>query len=186
MDAEEIAQRLRLGEDSRHEFKSVARNRFTVDAHDLAKVIASMANGSGGRIFLGVEDGGQVTGVGDAKQADRLMQKVVQTCSQVVQPLVWCSITKVEVSGQVALVVEVPPFSPHRPHMVQGKVYIRDANVSREGTREDLIRIVESASSHFDHQVVEHASLEDLDIASARSFLRRISPETAEAPDLTL
>ncbi|EYF08586.1 ATP-binding protein [Chondromyces apiculatus] len=49
-----IEQRLRLGEDARTEFKSVAR--ATIDLKDLAREIVAFANGRGGQIFLGVDD----------------------------------------------------------------------------------------------------------------------------------
>ena len=69
----EIEERLRLGEDSRTEFKGVARNNFDADIDDLAKEIAAFANSGGGDVFLGVENDGALTGVGTPAQADSLM-----------------------------------------------------------------------------------------------------------------
>lgn len=59
MDATTIAQRIRLGEDSRTEFKSASRG---LDAKVLARAIAAFANARGGQIFVGVEDDGRRRG----------------------------------------------------------------------------------------------------------------------------
>ena len=50
---EEISRRLRLGEDTRTEFKSVARSGFKAPK-GLAKAIAAMANTEGGCINYGI------------------------------------------------------------------------------------------------------------------------------------
>lgn len=163
MDAHRIEERLTLGEDSRHEFKSVARHGFTIDARDLAKEIAALANTAGGYIVLGVEDDGSVTGVGDMQQADALMLKVADVSLQTVQKAVTCTQHKLRVHDQALLVVEVPSHSPDRPHFVGGLAYVRDANRSRQATRDELIRMLESADYHFDEQLVGGSTLADID-----------------------
>jgi ATP-dependent DNA helicase RecG len=163
MDARQLEERLTLGEDSRHEFKGVARNGFTIDAGTLAKAIAAMANTAGGYVILGVEDDGTVTGIGDMKQADALMRKVSDVCLQNVQRSVSCAQHKLQVRGAAVLAVEVPAFSVDRPHFVGGVAYVRDANRSRQATRDELIRIVQSINYHFDEQKVDRATLADID-----------------------
>lgn len=69
VDEARIRERLRLGEDSRTEFKGVATAGFDADVGDLARAIAAFANTGGGQIFLGVEDDGTPTGAGTVTQA---------------------------------------------------------------------------------------------------------------------
>jgi len=180
MTAEELEKRLRLGEDSATEFKSVVISNYVVDSKDIARAIAALANTKGGHLFLGVDDDGTVTGAGTLEQADKLMLQVSQLCQSSIQPPIICAIQKLEAQGQTVLVVEVPRFSPDRPYHTGGKYYVRDANQSREARREELIRLLQSADYHFDEQPVEGARVEDLDPGAIRSFLSLIYDE----PDL--
>lgn len=166
-----IEQRLRLGEDSRTELKSTARG---LDAKILGRTIAAFANGRGGQIFLGVEDDGTPTGVGTPQQADTLMLQVVQVCQTRVHPAIWCPVTKVEVAGKLLLVVDVPASSPDRPYRTDGVFYMRDASMTREATREELLRLLQSQNVYFDEGPVEGATADDLDPAAIDGLLRAL------------
>ncbi len=170
MNATFIEERLRLGEDSVTEFKSVARNAYRLP-DGFAKEVAGLANTRGGRVLVGVDDDGTVSGTGDLKQTDELMRQISQICQDAIFPSLWCTVEKVVVRGQTVLVVEVPGFSPGRPYRVGHAYHIRDANRTREATGEELIRLLESAEHHFDEQPVDGSSREDIDDDSARQFL---------------
>ena len=173
MDLAALQQRLRLGEDSRTEFKSVAHSGFRVDSQVIAKAVVALANSGGGEVFLGVEDDGTVSGTGSPSETDPLMRQVSQVCRDRVQPAIVCRLVKVEVGERTVLVVEVPGHAPERPFAAGGKYYVRDANRSREATRAELIRLLESESFHFDEQPVAGASLDDLDLDGAQRLLHR-------------
>jgi ATP-dependent DNA helicase RecG len=175
MDVRTIEQRLRLGEDSRTEFKSVVRGGFRMSPQELktlATEIVAFANARGGQVFIGIEDDGTVTGVGDVKQADHLMLQVVQACQTHVQPAIWCPVTKVEIGGQRLLVVDVPASSPDRPYRAGHVFYIRDASQSREATRDELVRLLQSQNVYFDETPVDGSTLDDLDPDAIDVFLR--------------
>lgn len=171
MDATTIAQRIQLGEDSRTEFKSASRG---LDAKVLARAISAFANARGGQIFVGVEDDGTVTGVGDLKEADTLMLRVVQVCQTQIRPAIWCPITKAEVDGKLLLVVEVPASSPDRPYRADHIFYIRDASMTREATREEMLRLLQSQNVYHDESTVDGARLDDLDIEAIDGYLRAL------------
>jgi ATP-dependent DNA helicase RecG len=171
VDATLIEQRIRLGEDSRTELKSTARG---LDARILARTIAAFANGRGGQIFLGVEDDGTPTGVGSAQQADALMLQVVQVCQTRVHPPIWCPVIKAEVAGQLLLVVDVPTSSPDRPYRADSVFYVRDASMTREATREELLRLLQSQNVHYDEAPVDGATLEDLEPGAIETLLRTL------------
>jgi ATP-dependent DNA helicase RecG len=201
MELAALQQRLRLGEDSRTEFKGVARRGFRVDPDVIAKAVVALANSGGGEVFLGVEDDGTVSGIGSPSESDQLMRQVSQVCRDQVQPAIFCRLVKVEVEEHMVLVVEVPGHAPERPFAARGKYYVRDANRSREATRAELIRLLESESFHFDEQPVAGASLDDLDLDDAQrlltrafegvgedrvlSYLRALSCVDGEVPTLT-
>jgi ATP-dependent DNA helicase RecG len=175
---DEIARRLRLGEDGRTEFKSVAQRRFRAQPHDLAKAVAAMANTEGGTIFLGVEDDGTPSGVGDPGQADDLMVQITQICTDRIAPPITCDVTKVEFRGKLLLIVEVPGFAPQRPYLANGKLYRRYGSRSDAATREDLLRLLQSADYHFDDQRVRGATRDDLDEEAIRGAI----PDGAQLP----
>jgi len=74
MTVDELEKRLKLGEDTVTEFKSVVLKNYQVDPKDIARAIAAMANTKGGHLLLGVEDDGTVTGAGSLEQVDALMR----------------------------------------------------------------------------------------------------------------
>lgn len=170
MDPGRIEGRLRLGEDSRTEFKGVAASNFDADVGDLARAVAAFANSGGGQIFLGVEDDSRLTGVGTVAQADALMRKVSQACRDRLRPAIACEVTKALVRETLLLVVDVPGFAPDRPYLVDGVLYIRDGSQIQRGTRADLIRITQSVDYHFDEEPVRGATSDDLDLSIAREF----------------
>lgn len=170
MTPETLTQRLRLGEDSRTEFKSTAHDGL--DRKNLAREIAAFANGGGGQIFLGVEDDGTPTGVGTIQQADAMMCQVVQACQTMVHPAIWCPVMKVEVEGKLVLIVDVPASSPDRPYRAEHIFYIRDASMSREARRDELLRMLQSQNIHHDETSVEGSTQEDLDLEAIDALLR--------------
>ena len=85
---EEITRQLRLGEDSRWEFKEVD---FTGDRpagpqrDDWADEICAFANSSGGLLLCGVTDDGDVQGMSRA-QMDQLELLIVEVCTDSISP----------------------------------------------------------------------------------------------------
>ena len=180
MHPEALHKRLLRGEDGRTEFKSVLRRNFEADPKVIAKAVVAIANSGGGEVFLGVEDDGEVTGTGSIGQVDKLMLQVSQVCHDSVQPSIVCRSIKVEAGEHVVLVVEVPGHAPERPFSVRAHYYVRDGNRSREATRAELIRLLESESFHVDEQPVAGATLADLDLAGARALLSRAYESLSE------
>lgn len=185
MDAAKIDERLRLGEDSRTEFKGVARNNYDIHVEAIASAIAAFANSGGGHILLGIERDGTLTGVGTVEQADALMRKVGQACRDLVLPRMACDVTKVIVRGVPLLVVEVPGHTPGRPYFVHGRFVVREGSETREGTRAELLRIAQSVDYHFDEQPVDRATDAEIDVERVADFVAEVYGRTYEAVEAT-
>ncbi|MDI7246075.1 MAG: ATP-binding protein [Bacillota bacterium] len=71
MDASELAERIRAGENLHTEFKAGIGN-----ANDLACEIVAFANTDGGQLVVGVSDDGDVVGVPDPDAAARAIDNV--------------------------------------------------------------------------------------------------------------
>ncbi|MBI3270923.1 MAG: putative DNA binding domain-containing protein [Planctomycetes bacterium] len=171
LNAKQLEQQLRLGEDDVADFKSVVHSGFRMKPHDLAKAISALANTRGGHVLLGVEADGTPTGIGTPQQADALLRQVSEVCRQNIHPTLICTVAKLECRGLPILVVEVPGFSPDQPYRTEHVYYVRDAAQSREATRDELVRLLQSEHHHFDERVVRDAGLEALDPAAVREFL---------------
>jgi ATP-dependent DNA helicase RecG len=176
MDLAEIEQRLRLGEDSRTEFKSAihAAAKPQELKKALAREIVAFANSRGGQIFVGVEDDGSPTGVGTPKQADELMRLIVQICQSGILPAIWCPVFKAEISGKLILVIDIAGGAPDRPYRAEHVFLIRDASTTREATRDEMVRMFQSQNAHFDETPVDGATEEDLDPQAVDAFLRSL------------
>ena len=130
---------LQAGEGAKLEFK-----RDGVRAEQLAKEIVSFANMNGGRILLGVEDDGTVSGIHRPNLQEWLMDTVV---SSFVSPRLIPDYEEVATAnGKVAVV------SVHRgtakPYAVQRgdrqDYYLRYGSICRLATREQMLRLFES------------------------------------------
>lgn len=185
MEASGIKERLRLGEDSRTEFKGVVTSNYDVDVGDIARTVAAFANSGGGQLFLGVEDDGTPSGVGSVAEADAIMRRVSQACRDRLRPAIACEMTKALVDDAVVLIVDVPGFAPDRPYLVDGVLFIRDGSQAQRGTRADLIRITQSVDYHFDEQPVRGATTDDLDLPSVREFPSSVYERSSDASETT-
>jgi ATP-dependent DNA helicase RecG len=180
MDEATLKRRLRLGEDSRTELKSVVMRNYQVDRKVIARSIVAMANSGGGELFLGVEDDGLPTGIGTGENADALMRQVSQICHEAVQPTLSCRLLKVEADDVQVLVVEVPGHAPERPYATGGHYYVRDANRTREASRAELVRLLQSEDHHYDEQPVDDATLDDFDLERVDQALKAAYDATTE------
>jgi ATP-dependent DNA helicase RecG len=171
VDTNVVAERLKLGEDSQTELKSVVRTGYKADPRKLGAAIAAFANSGGGQVFLGVEDDGTPSGVGTTQDADALMRQVTQICHDAVHPPILSRVLKVALDGHTVLVVEIRGFEPDRPYRAHGTYYVRDGNRNREATRDELVRLLQSADHHFDEHAVVGTTLDDLDLDVVRDFI---------------
>lgn len=164
MDTKELEERVRLGEDSRTEWKEESAQP---DA--LAAAIVALTNTSGGLMVLGISDKGEVKGVSDP---DGAMQRIDHICRQNIEPpFVHASIEKHLVEGKILLAIHIPR-GPQRPYRTnRGTYYVRGAAGRRIATRQELLELFQAARDlHPDELAVEDAGLDDLDIEKIRSI----------------
>ena len=188
--AGELARRIRLGEDSTLEFKRVllSGNRVTdPDRREFADELASMANGPGGTVVLGVEDRThEVLGI-PIDRLDSTEGWVGEVCNDSVTPPLDAVIRKVELPSAVGSLVPVLVIDIARSlfvHKSPGGYFRRIGSSKREMSPELLARLFQERSQsrviRFDESVVPGTSLEDLDRELARRFMRQESDVTAD------
>lgn len=170
----ELREVIRNGEGSGAEFK---RDDVRPDA--LAKEMSAMLNFTGGRIFLGVEDDGEMTGLTrDRKSAELWVKDVVRNNVQPAFIPHWSCVTVGQ--GEVVGVIGIPDSSPDKPYKAKHRdgpwvTYMRDGTTSRVASREEEARLYQSTQLvPYDRRVLYGADIADLDPLRVTDYLRRV------------
>jgi len=128
---------IRNGENSGLEFK-----RDDIQPRQLAKELVAFANLVGGRVLLGVEDDGTVSGI----TRDNIEEWVMTVCRDKIRPEIipyFELIRQVEPGKDVAVVRVEPGYAVHNVwHESHRTYYVRVGTTCREASPEELERHV--------------------------------------------
>ena len=174
---EEIAQ----GESVSLEFKE-ARPK---DSLKFTKTVVAFANGRGGRILFGVEDGtGVVKGIDNAivqKEMDAIADTIANCCTPAVSP----EITLANVEGKSVIVVNVRG-GLKTPYYVK-KLGIRKGTFQRIGATTREVEeytlkslILDGENQSFDRQVAKGVKMSKREIASACRLMTETARQNCE------
>ena len=158
------------GEGSKTEFK-----RDGLRPEQLAREIVSFANMNGGRILLGVEDDGTVSGVQRRNLQAWVMDTVIARC--VVPPLI-PDYEEVAMDDGVVAVIDVPagmakPYAVKRGERLD--YYLRLGNTCQLASREQMARLFESGGLVSVEKMPVHGSgAGELDERRLREYFERI------------
>ena len=176
----ELLELIKNGESSGVEFK-----RDTIDNRALAKELVAFANLRGGRVILGVEDDGSVTGI----TRDRLEEWVMTACRDKIRPELipyYEIIRDVEVGKDVAIVQVDRGWAVHHVwHNNHRTYYIRVGTLSREASAEELERLFQQRGTfRLEVRGVSGSSAEDFDYRRLNGYFQRVrSQDTPKADD---
>lgn len=141
----ELLELIRNGENSGVEFK-----RDQVHPDSLAKEVAALLNLEGGRILLGVDDDGTVSGL--ARDVPGAEQWVMNACRDQLRPAIipyWETVPWDE--SRAVGVVTLPANSPDKPYKAKRGAawvtFVRVGSTSREATREEEARLYQASGS---------------------------------------
>lgn len=120
MISEQLKSIIRDGEGLTVEFKECM---FQVNK-DVYETVCAFLNRSGGHIVLGVDDGGNVTGI-DADALDRIKKDIVTTLnnSQKINPPLYILPETLKIDGRTVLYLNIPESS--QVHHCNGKIFDR-------------------------------------------------------------
>ena len=180
---EALSQRIRLGEDSTLELKRVLLSGSRVagpERGSFADELASMANGPGGTMMLGVDDSTRdVLGI-PLDRLDAVETWVREICNDSLSPPLDATIRKLElpdVNGSPVAVIRIDVPRSLFVHRSPGGYFRKIGSSKREMSPELLARLFQERSQsrviRFDESVVPGTSFDDLDQELARRFLRQ-------------
>jgi len=173
MTVTELRELLRNGENSGVEFK-----RDDVHPDSLAKEIAALANLEGGRILLGVEDDGSISGLTHtAKEAEAWVMNICRHHLQ--PPLIPYWETLVPEERQQIGVIAIPADCPDKPYKAKrGSAWVsfmRVGSTSREATRDEEARLYQASGLvRYDLRPVPGTTLQHLDRDRLENYFHTI------------
>ena len=190
---EELLRRIRLGEDSFLDLKEVvfAGGRIKGPGRDqLADEIAAFANGRGGVLVLGVDDGSrEIVGI-PLDRLDAAEQYVSEIVRDAVKPALYPVIERLELpdtGGRPRPVLRIEVSRSLFAHRSPGGYLHRVGSSKRQMEPDYLFRLQQQRSQarliRFDEQIVPGARLEDL---SAPLWERFRTTRTGSAPESLL
>ena len=173
----ELLDMISNGENSLVEFK-----RDDLEADALARELVAFSNTYGGKLLLGVEDDGTVTGI---NRAD-LEQWVVNICRDKIRPEIVPSfeiMKNVKNGRDVAIVSVLRSYAVHAFWRNKSNRYlIRVGSQCREASQEELRRLFhQKGSLHAELMPVSGATIADLDRRRLRDYFGRIRQQ--DIPD---
>jgi ATP-dependent DNA helicase RecG len=172
----ELLEIISNGENSGVEFK-----RDDVRPEQMAKEIVAFANFEGGRILLGVEDDGTITGL----QRDAAQEWILNVFRDKVHPQIIPYYEEIEMDPDIRVAVVTIGRGISKPYVVRHSnredVYIRMGDRSEIASREQQARLFESGGLlHVEVMPVPGSSFPNLDLERIKFYLK----EVIEDPDL--
>lgn len=172
----ELLEIIANGENSGIEFK-----RDDLRPEQLAKEIVALANFQGGKILLGVEDDGSITGI----QRQDLETWVMDTVfGRYVHPLILPFYEEIAMDDGKRVAVVSLTQGIDKPYVVRNnnreEIFVRVGTTSRLATREQQARLFASGGMlHTEILPVSGSSLADLDKARLTDYLTNIIGDEA-------
>lgn len=175
----ELLEIIANGESSGVEFK-----RDDLRPEQLAKEIVALANFQGGRLLLGVEDDGTISGI----QREDLETWVMDTVfGRYVHPLILPFYEEVVMDDGMRVAVVSLTQGTAKPYVLRNnnreEIYVRVGSTSRLATREQQARLFESGGMlHAEVLPVSGTKFDNLEPARLTDYLVNIAGD-AQAPE---
>jgi len=153
---------------------------FKAKLSGLAKEMVAFANASGGSIYLGIADDGQIVGVAASNRLRSQIQDIANNCDPRLP---------IRLVSHGRVIEIVVPEGADKPYSCNEGFFLRIGPNSQQLTRDEILRFaIRSNKVRFDEQFETTADSEDpLDSDKIRQFLlKRGLPEKTKAGDLLI
>ncbi len=161
------------GETKRMEFKESLKLKT-----EIGRSISSFSNAEGGTIIVGVTDSGKVTGV---QLGQNTLERLANQIKQHTDPQIYPRMHSEEIEGKTIVVIEVDE-SPEKPVFYRNNAYKRVGKSSHKLSSSEIRKLAKNSGEkvHWDEQICEEASLEDIDWTFVEETFIPLYEETTE------
>ena len=139
------------------------------DFDSILATISAFSNTKGGRILIGVDDDGKVTGIDIGK---RTLEEIVNRVSQNTNPKTYPEIKIERVQDKNIIEIRVSERSD-KPVFAKGIAYKRVGRNNVKMDRDEIVSLLRKVYE-ISYEDVEVASIEDIDFDKVRSFINRV------------
>lgn len=162
------------------------KERVPEDSQKYMKSVVAFANGDGGRIVFGVEDGTmRVVGI---PQADlfQIMDAITNAVTDSCEPMIIPDLFVQETEGKSLIILEIAP-GMQRPYYLKKKgpvkgTYIRTAGTTRPADRAILQELLlEGENKFFDQQPIPNLKVTKHDVTALCRFMSETAKKNASS-----
>jgi len=139
------------------------------DFDSILATISAFSNTKGGRILIGVDDDGKVTGIDIGK---RTLEEIVNRISQNTNPKTYPEIKIERVQDKNIIEIRVSERSD-KPVFAMGIAYKRVGRNNVKMDRDEIVSLLRKVYE-ISYEDVKVASIEDIDSNKVRSFINRV------------
>ena len=164
MQKKELLAIIKSGESAKVEFKSSLSN-----LDRLGEIAGSFANSRGGVILIGVSDDRQIVGVEVGRQT---LERIVDVIVDNSDPKIYPEVTSVVIGAKHIIVIKVNE-SHDRPHLYQGRAFIRIGKNTKPMSRNEYERLLIKRSKtdiQYDREECVGVRLQDIDWKKVKWF----------------
>jgi len=141
---------------------------------DIVESVSAFSTTKGGRIEIGKDDNGMITGVAIGK---RTVENLANDIKQNTDPPVFPSI-RVEKRGEKDVIVIEISESETKPVLAYGRAFKRVGKTNHKLGYEEIRKLaMQSSKFYWDEQICEGATLNDIDDEKVKSYLRKARSE---------
>lgn len=153
------------------EWQTLERKSVRIHPRDLANTLIAFANADGGRLLIGVEDDGSVSGIdptAQREQVDALLRAAYEYCT----PSIPIDYKLYPFQGTHVLVIDTPP-SPRVHNHTNGRVFLRVLDRDQPLNADETMRVAfGKGQASYEAQPVRGATLEAVDHDLVREYAR--------------
>lgn len=180
MEEFELRGQILLGEDSARQFK----REPSADAKIVGEIVA-FANSGGGRIFIGVDKGGDIHGMSGV-EAEKVGEDMAKIAWDVVRPPFSILTKSIATSDGIVVVVEIPDGASKPYCDNKGVYWVKNGpDKRRVQSPEELARLFQLGEKLYaENQPVTASTLEDFDRDRFTRFYEAKYSESAPDPNI--
>jgi ATP-dependent DNA helicase RecG len=147
------------GESETLEFK-----KSSSEKREAAHTLCAMLNHRGGRVLIGVEKNGKITG---QPVSDHTIEEVVQEIQQI-EPTIFPQIDRVDMDSGFQVIAVQVPAGANRPYSYKGQSYRRVGNTNQKMSRDEYNRMLVErvhGERRWETEPVKNWGIADLEIS---------------------
>ncbi len=181
MDADQVLELIKMGEDSKTQFKE--------DFHSpdrLAQEMVAFSNAQGGKIIIGVSDFGEIKGL-SSKDIHRLNQLISNVASNNINPPINPLTEIIKLQNEKILIIEVKK-GINKPYCTNKGIYVTKSGADkRKISQEELQRLFQDSDKFYADEIeVNGTGIDNFDIKEFKKIYEKIYDETVDELDISI